>query len=489
MLPFLPVFRAIRLVSRLAMLGILVVTAVAAWQYDLPSAREVAAQGSFAPPRQDPDGPFQEVNRHLSGGPATISIADFEIMDPMLGVVSALSAPATIGSVALAMLIPILLTLCFGRFFCGYLCPIGWLAAMGFRVRERVKSHLLGPLLSQARAAGLVLLILVSLLALAGLPSAASLTLVHLHVQQVATYIAQPSALWTATGVILAFVILDFFLIPGLWCRSLCPSGTLYGLVAAKRFIGVKKVDPRECPKRCQKCNEHCWMHLVPRDGDPGPSCDLCLSCVKACPHERLGVGRIGKALPRIGNLLFIVTLAVSGATVMHSRRVHAETEELPRLDANPPWSTSINRLDHEDWVQRDDLSLGVAISFVEQTERGDLYLFSAAVSQNGEKPFDAGNGLFELVSNAEETSLRMDGPNAPRSTPNRAIYSGRAWVDTEACNTLTATFPKQELALEMEFPKSCRASSLSHIVTGSLLWGGLLAMLVGLTYLRRFIN
>ncbi len=474
--------RALRLVLRFCIVGILILTALSAWQYSPISAKEIAEMSTFAPPRQNSSGFVQLVTQYLSGGPATMSIAGFEIMDPLLGLISTFSVPSSIGSVAPAILIPIILTLCFGRVFCGYICPVGWLSTIHFRLRKRLTKPKAKPTRADAGVIGLLFLVFILSLALAGAPSFMSLTLVHLHVQQLATYIADSSALWTAVGGIAAFVVVDIFIAPGLWCHSLCPSGSLYSLLATKRLLGVKKTVLKKCPEHCFRCNEHCWIHLEPRNGNAGPSCDMCLSCVKQCPQKKLGVGLVRKPTHKSMVLLLVLTATALITTIVYSHRISAQgLYDLPRLDSNPPWSTSINRLDGEVWVRQEKINGGLSVSFVEHTEAGDLYLFSTALLPENRDEADFGQVEVQVTSNGRTASLRMNEPNAPRSTSNKSIYSGRVFVDSKTCNSLRVTFPNRNFSMEMIFPKSCRTSALSQFLFGFVVWAGMLGILVGL--------
>ncbi|MCP4600377.1 MAG: 4Fe-4S binding protein, partial [Proteobacteria bacterium] len=468
--------RALRLTMRISMVGILLLTAAAALQY-IPSHTIVSkADQTLAPPRQAPEGFVQYLNRYLSGGPASVSIFDMEILDPALGLISALSVPDSISPVALAVLIPVLLTICLGRVFCGYLCPVGWIASTLASLRRRLKRPAPKYNLSTA---GYILLTSIACLAIAGLPSAVSLSLVHLNLQQLAIYTIEPSVQWTAAGVIIAFLVFDLFIAPGSWCRFLCPSGVIYALLSRKRLLRVLKTDSKKCPSNCHSCNEHCWLHLTPRSHDPGIYCDMCLTCVKACPYERLNIGRARKRYKKKRMLLVLIAAIAMIATITFPASGRSQTnDKLPMLDANPPWSNSINRLDYETWIKKGKLHAGLSISLVERTELSDLYIFSAALTSSDPKILKSGSVEFVVISDQRKASLQVVGPNAPRSTVNRVVYSGRTFVDADACSTLTATFPAHDLSLEVVFPSHCRISRISHLFYGFFTWGGLLAIL-----------
>ena len=47
---------------------------------------------------------------------------------------------------------------------------------------------------------------------------------------------------------------------------------------------------------------------------------------------------------------------------------------------------------------------------------------------------------------------------SAPRSTPDRAVFAGRALVDPDGCYTLKAEFPEYTGEVALIFPEECRA-------------------------------
>ncbi|MDD2897535.1 MAG: 4Fe-4S binding protein [Desulfuromonadaceae bacterium] len=68
------------------------------------------------------------------------------------------------------------------------------------------------------------------------------------------------------------------------WCRNLCPLGTLLGLLG--RFSLFKRVPGHVCSD-CGKCRELC-----PTSCDEGElhkeDCVLCMECQQGCPHDRV---------------------------------------------------------------------------------------------------------------------------------------------------------------------------------------------------------
>lgn len=74
------------------------------------------------------------------------------------------------------------------------------------------------------------------------------------------------------------------------WCRNLCPLGALLALFS--RFSLLKLHPGRACRvKGCADCLELCRMGAINEEGKVSPeACNLCLDCLVACPRQNLSV-------------------------------------------------------------------------------------------------------------------------------------------------------------------------------------------------------
>ena len=237
-----------------------------------------------------------------------------------LTAVSTLLAEKAFPPLLLPGLLVLLFSFLLGRFFCGWICPLGTvLDLVTGRIRKtaplrwlrgRLKYWLLLPLLTAAllnlNLAGLLDPIAILLRALTffvhpllgetvrgGWVGLYRLLgdrrdLLDPGYRLIRDYLLP----FRETLYPLAFLsALLFFLILFLeryerrnWCRNLCPLGTLLGLAA--RFSPISRVPSRLCSD-CQGCRDICPSGFE-RELLQKEECLLCLECVLKCPSQRV---------------------------------------------------------------------------------------------------------------------------------------------------------------------------------------------------------
>jgi len=219
--------------------------------------------------------------------------------NPLVAMSTALAAHSL--TTALAWAIPlIVLTLVFGRFFCGWICPMGTLhhllswVGRPRRVLDRIATNL------PRRAYHLPYFILVGMLvaAILGSNQIGLLDPIAFTWRAFATAVV-PAADNAALGLyqgqrhfhfstvivalFLAALALNLF-IPRLYCRLLCPLGALLGLLARFSLFRLQK-DPSLC-KDCNVCGADCQGAADPQGTLRVSECMLCLNCQVSCPRN-----------------------------------------------------------------------------------------------------------------------------------------------------------------------------------------------------------
>ena len=203
------------------------------------------------------------------------------------------------------------LTFVLGRFFCGWVCPMGTLLdlvrPLAFWRRWTGKRPPRQGLFPADRSSPLrYYLLIVALLGAAlsvqALGALDPLVIFHRATTALATdaIALRQSALRVSLSVVsLVFVaILVLELVQArFWCRHLCPLGALLGLVS--RFSLLNRRVGKAC-NACGDCRRACPMNAIgkdPHDTDYA-DCTMCLSCEGACP--RLDAGSGSRAWPRV---------------------------------------------------------------------------------------------------------------------------------------------------------------------------------------------
>jgi len=245
-------------------------------------------------------------------------------IDPFLAL-----ATVAAGKVLIALMLPAMITLVltfiFGRFFCGWVCPLGSLIdASRFFLREkkdrlegrgrRIKYYLLFFLLTSSLfglpLAGFVdpFSLLVRGLTFAVYPAFdvatnSFFTLTYQHGPVWLNAMTEPvyallraSVLPFATKVyalsvfslfLLLLVLLTSFFERRFFCRRICPLGALLALCSRYSRLSLSGGGP-DCGK-CRKCLSVCRMGAIDEERTISSSeCTLCLDCLTQCPRSRI---------------------------------------------------------------------------------------------------------------------------------------------------------------------------------------------------------
>ncbi|HTS30838.1 MAG TPA: DUF6599 family protein [Bryobacteraceae bacterium] len=225
--------------------------------------------------------------------------------DPLIAVANAL-ATHTLYTGLICCLVILIPTLFFGRFFCGWMCPLGTLhhlvgnvRSSGKRGSRRIESnryqgwqtfkyYLLVGLLAMA-SCGLALVgivdplsLFVRTLALTIHPAVNYATTAWLRLS---IALHQPHFRQSVPlGLLFLTILVPNLRVTRFWCRALCPLGGLLGLVSRWSILGLEKRESA-CGD-CRQCLLHCQGGDDPIPGAPWRKveCHLCMNCVADCP-------------------------------------------------------------------------------------------------------------------------------------------------------------------------------------------------------------
>ena len=228
-------------------------------------------------------------------------------LDPLSAIGTALTTH-TLYRPLLWALVTIVLTIIFGRFFCGWVCPFGALHNFVGFLGNRKKSPSQKIQLNKYRKAQRIkYCILMVFLGMAAFPSIAaalqiglldpiplitrSFNLLLLPLVDRSFGLTSATArfyegTWFILAIFLAAILLNL-VIPRFYCRFVCPLGALFAIIG--RFaiwrIGKKQ---SECTN-CKLCEKSCEGGCEPAGNIKITECVLCFNCLDDCKHQLIG--------------------------------------------------------------------------------------------------------------------------------------------------------------------------------------------------------
>jgi len=293
-------------------------------------------------------------------------------LDPLVGLGTTLASRTVVTKYVVPALGVIILTLLIGRFFCGWICPLGttldvfhrlFLRKLKMRVPRVLQnpkwrnlkyyllaafgiSALLGtqfiwvldPLAIVTRSYALTLYAYFNWLAdstfnvLYQLPGISAVSEpVYAFLQGRVLALSPP--IWRMHlvffAIFLVIILLEVFY-RRFWCRNLCPLGALLGGLA--RFSLLRRVVSGRCTE-CGVCQPKCRMGAIEGEGKTylSQECAQCMSCVYACPEDIHAV-TFGPQLP-FGERVIPAQLDLSRRSFVKSMLLGAVAVPLLRIN------------------------------------------------------------------------------------------------------------------------------------------------------------
>lgn len=191
----------------------------------------------------------------------------------------------------------LLYALIFGRFICGWLCPLGLIQELLYKIKTpKLKKNKVTRILSYFKYVVLVFFVFIVPIAYAfrdtPLPSfckyicpagtlEGGIGLLANKVNE--SYFSMLGPLFTWKFLLMVSILVACVFIFRMFCRFICPLGALYGLFNKISFFGVK-VDVPKCTN-CNLCVNHCKMDIK-NVGDA--ECISCGECIDVCPTNAI---------------------------------------------------------------------------------------------------------------------------------------------------------------------------------------------------------
>ena len=186
----------------------------------------------------------------------------------------------------------LLVTLVIGRFYCAVVCPMGifqdlfvWAHKLIFGKKRPYRYRKPANWLRYTVLALFVLAMLVGMNSIAVLIAPYSA-----YARMVTGLHASGLAQWVAIAT-LAVIGLMSFTMGRLWCNTICPVGSLLGLLAKHRLFGIR-IDAAKCVG-CRKCEHGCKAMCIDIDNKTvdHSRCVDCWNCLAQCPVGAISLG------------------------------------------------------------------------------------------------------------------------------------------------------------------------------------------------------
>ncbi len=256
-------------------------------------------------------------------------------LDPTVAASVLLGAKVIVWGVLIPGLVMVALTLLLGRFFCGWVCPLGtlldWVGWIPAKFRKLfARRHTPGQPMrprwwSFPRWVRHALLLIVLITALGGLPLIGLVNPFSILIRGLTAWVDPHLLAWTEqggtwiyqhgsqrmqdasdpaynfakghllpgqqnhfllagiSGALLAGVLAMELLSRRFWCRYLCPSGSLFSLIS--RYSLLRRRPGKSCD-HCGDCAADCRMDAFDASGRFIPdACNLCMDCAADCQY------------------------------------------------------------------------------------------------------------------------------------------------------------------------------------------------------------
>ncbi len=194
----------------------------------------------------------------------------------------------------LISIIVFVLTLIFGRVFCGWLCPWGFLFELSHILRVKLFNLKELPKLPENIHNKLIYLKYIVL-------SLFVVFIVFEYVQLThSVYLPELANMWGISNVsgnmvslmvLVIFTIISFF-IPRVFCKYFCPVGALLSIFSINSLFKLKLND--NCVK-CRLCERKCPMQIKITENINQKECIRCFECKSVCRKNALSFSHIFK--------------------------------------------------------------------------------------------------------------------------------------------------------------------------------------------------
>ncbi|ACV24856.1 4Fe-4S binding protein [Methanocaldococcus fervens] len=203
------------------------------------------------------------------------------------GILEKIILKGTIGQIIFKLVGIVFLTLIFGRVFCGWICPLGFLFELSYKLRAKLfKIKKLSTVDEKIHNKLKYLKYIIFIV---------SLILTYHFSTYVYCQVCPIGFLTNLHGTVLSFIIfitfiIASFFIPMAFCRYFCPLGAFLSIFSIKPLFQLKTTE--KCNK-CRLCSFKCPMQIKIAEKIDQKECIRCFECKSACRKKALSFSTV----------------------------------------------------------------------------------------------------------------------------------------------------------------------------------------------------
>lgn len=203
-----------------------------------------------------------------------------------------------VGVVALVLLVAFL----FGRLYCSVVCPMGvfqdlliWAHRIIFGKKRPYRYRKPNGWLRYTVFGVFVLLMLLGLGGIASLVAPYSA-----YARMISNIHGTGWVHWVAIATLCCVGVMSF-LYGRLWCNTICPVGSLLGLISKHSLFGIR-IDKTKCVG-CHQCEKRCKANCIDVDNKAvdGSRCVMCFDCLGKCEKGAITMARMSGNAKKTG--------------------------------------------------------------------------------------------------------------------------------------------------------------------------------------------
>ena len=201
--------------------------------------------------------------------------------------------PAVLALNVVVVLVILVITLLIGRAYCAVVCPMGvfqdvvtWFRRIIFGKKRPFRYR------KPANWLRYTVLVLFVLAMVVGMGQIAALIAPYSAYARMVTSLHATGLMQWVAIITLVVIGMMSFLMGRLWCNTICPVGTLLGLISRYSVFGIR-IDANKCVG-CRKCEHRCKAMCIDIDKKTvdNSRCVDCMDCLGECKFGAIKFGR-----------------------------------------------------------------------------------------------------------------------------------------------------------------------------------------------------